>query len=91
MTREEKIKAIFSKHTINEQYDKLWEEFKELNIEICNFFNNMGYESNILTEVADVIHLCLQFLYAAGYSTEDLIKELDFKINRQCKRDDISG
>lgn len=83
MTREEKMLAIFKKHNYIEQRNKLCEEFRELQDEL------LFPTTNFLGECADVINLVLQFVYARGYNTNELLNELDFKIDRQCKRDNI--
>lgn len=88
MTREEKILAIFNKHSYTEQRNKLCEEFRELQDELLLQYLNSP-TNNFLGECADVINLILQFVYARGYNTNELLDELDFKIDRQCKRDGI--
>ena len=88
MTREEKLLAIFRKHDYTEQRNKLCEEFRELQDELLlQYLNNPT--NNFLGECADVINLVLQFVYARGYNTKELLDELDFKIDRQCKRDNV--
>ena len=67
------------------QREYLGKEYQELQDELYRFVIN-GDEAEILTEVADVFVLCLQFLYKYGYDEEDLIKEMNFKIDRTIKR-----
>ena len=67
------------------QREYLGKEYQELQDELYKFVI-IGDECEILTEVADVFVLCLQFLYKYGYDEEDLIKEMNFKIDRTIKR-----
>ena len=81
---EEKVLSIINNYGAEHQKEKLEEEYNELQDEIDKFID--GKEHNILTEVADVIHLCLQFALKSGYTLEDVDDELNFKIDRQIGR-----
>ena len=86
MTRKEKLIKLFEHDDIKTKRTKLQEEIMELQDELYQVFE-MGVESdNLLGEVADVLSLVLQFAYAYGYPTEVIIEMLDYKINRQLKR-----
>ena len=81
----DKLLEIIKHYGLENQRFKLAEEYQELQDELYNYiFLDEG--QNILTEVADVIILCLQFMYEYGYDEEDLIKEMNFKIDRQLGR-----
>lgn len=81
---EQKVLSIINNYGAEHQQEKLKEEYDELQDEIDKFIE--GKEHNILTEVADVIHLCLQFALKSGYTLKDVDDELNFKVNRQIGR-----
>ena len=71
----EKLLQIINHFGREAQRDKLCEEFRELQD-----------EAELLTEIADVFVLCLQFFYDYGYDEDDLIQEMNNKIDRTIKR-----
>lgn len=85
--KEELLKIINTYGTKN-QREYLGKEYQELQDEIYKFIN--GEEENILTKIADVLVLTLQFMALAGYSFDNLERniknEMKFKIERQLKR-----
>lgn len=85
--KENLLKIIQHYGAVN-QRKKLCEEFMELQDELLKSTN--GYEENILTELADVLVLTLQFVADAGYSfellEENLKNEINYKIQRQLDR-----
>lgn len=85
MKDKNKILDIFTYFTARNQRDKLCEEFRELQDELFRFVE-LGDECNLLTEIADVIILMLQFMYEYGYELNDLEEEVNNKINRTIKR-----
>jgi NTP pyrophosphatase (non-canonical NTP hydrolase) len=84
----EKLLKIIQHYGAANQRKKLCEEFMELQDELANVVN--GKPENILTELADVIALTLQFMTISGYSFDLLEKnlkdEINFKIQRQLDR-----
>lgn len=84
----DKLLEIFYTYDRINQRKKLAEECMELQDEI--FMSVHGMPENILTELADVIVLTLQFMADAGYDfdllEENLKSEINFKINRQINR-----
>lgn len=85
---EEKLKKIFEYYGATHQRKKLCEEFMELQDELLNHVKEQP--ENILTELADVLVLTLQFMVDASYSFKYLEKnlkdEMNFKIDRQLDR-----
>lgn len=81
----EKLLKIINHYKLCNQRLKLAEEYQELQDELYKYVV-LGIETNILTEVADMMVLELQFLFEYGYSEEELIKEMNYKIERQLKR-----
>lgn len=84
----EKLLKIIQHYGAVNQRKKLCEEFIELQDELANVVNDRP--ENILTELADVIVLTLQFMTISGYSfdllEENLKYEIDYKIQRQLDR-----
>lgn len=85
--KEDLLKII--KHYGEEnQRNKLAEEYRELQDELYKFMNDE--EEDILSEIADVLVVVLQFIALAGYNFEFLEtvikKEMQYKINRQLER-----
>ena len=71
---------------IEHQRDKLCEEFRELQDELYYLQEHEYHRTNLLSEGVDVINLTLQFLFSRGFTEDDVIQELSFKVNRQTKR-----
>lgn len=82
---EEKLLKIINHYGLENQREYLGKEYQELQDELYKYVVT-GDEADLLTEIADVFVLCLQFLYEYGYSNEELINEMNFKIDRQLKR-----
>lgn len=80
-----KLQFIIDHFGLKNQREYLGKEYQELQDELLKYVE-MGNESDILTEVADVMVLCLQFLYDYGYDEEDLVEEINFKVDRTIKR-----
>lgn len=84
----EKLLKIIQHYGAVNQRKKLCEEFMELQDELANVVNDKP--ENILTELADVIVLTLQFMTISGYSfdllEENLKDEINYKIDRQLGR-----
>lgn len=84
----EKLLKIINHYGAVNQRKKLCEEFMELQDELANVVNDRP--ENILTELADVMVLTLQFMTISGYSfdllEENLKDEINYKIQRQLDR-----
>lgn len=84
----DKLLKIYNHYGAINQRKKLCEEFMELQDELLN--HTKQQPENILTEIADVLVITLQFMADAGYSFEYLEKnlkdEINYKINRQLSR-----
>lgn len=76
---------IINHYGLENQREYLGKEYQELQDELYRYVV-LEDEANLITEIADVFVLCLQFMYEYGYSNEELIEEMKFKINRQLKR-----
>jgi len=85
MKNKDKLLDIFNSFDGKTQRNKLCEEFRELQDEL---FIYVEYEDecNMLTEIADVIILMLQFMYDYGYDLDDLDNEINKKIDRTLQR-----
>lgn len=81
----EKLLQIINHFGRKAQRDKLCEEFRELQDELYRYIIIQD-EAELLTEIADVFVLCLQFFYDYGYDEDDLIQEMNNKIDRTIKR-----
>lgn len=69
------------------QRKKLCEEFMELQDELyVNYLLQDEDYENLLTEIADVLVLIMQFAYAYGFSKEDIEEEMKIKIIRTLER-----
>jgi len=84
----DKLLKIIQHYGAVNQRKKLCEEFMELQDELSNVVNDRP--ENILTELADVMVLTLQFMAISGYSfdllEENLKDEINYKIQRQLDR-----
>ena len=81
----DKLLKIINHYGLENQREYLGREYQELQDELYRYVF-LGGEADLLTEIADVFVLSLQFLYEYGYSSEELIEEMNFKINRQMDR-----
>lgn len=88
----EDLLKIINTYGVEHQRKKLAEEYQELQDEIYKLING-DEEEDILTEIADVLVLTLQFMILANYSfeklEENIKREMQFKINRQLERMEI--
>ena len=82
---QEDLLKIINHYGLENQREYLGKEYQELQDELYRYVV-LEDEANLITEIADVFVLCLQFMYEYGYSNEELIEEMKFKINRQLKR-----
>ncbi len=84
----EKLLKIINYYGEKNQREYLGKEYQELQDEIYKCIN--GNECNILTEIADVLVLTLQFMAQASYSfdllEENLKREINYKVDRQLGR-----
>lgn len=83
---EEKLVEIFNHFGYEKQRLKLAEEYQELQDEIFYIYDFGSDRDNLLSEVADVIILVLQFAFEYGYSKEDIEKMIKHKIDRTIDR-----
>lgn len=83
---EQKLLKIINHYGAINQRNKLCEEFREMQDELFYIYEIGCDRENLLSEIADVIILCLQFMYEYGYPNEELLKMMNFKINRQLER-----
>ena len=68
------------------QRKKLCEEFMELQDELFYIYDFGDDKENLLSEVADVLILVLQFAYEYGYDNEEIVKQMKYKIKRTLER-----
>lgn len=76
---------IINHYGLKNQREKLMEEYQELQDELYVYVKH-GDECDLLTEIADVFVICLQFLFEYGYDEEELLEEMQYKIDRQIGR-----
>lgn len=85
---EEKLLKIINNYGEEHQRNKLAEEYRELQDELYKFVHNE--EENILSELADVLVVTLQFMALGGYNfdylEENIKRKMNFKIDRQLER-----
>ena len=81
-----KLLKIINYYGVKHQRKKLCEEFMELQDELSHIYEFEDDRENLLSEIADVFVLIMQFAYEYGYSIEDIINEMNYKIDRQLKR-----
>lgn len=97
MTRKEKLLKIIDTYGINHQLKKLNEETFEVTEAILEYENRDLNEmdnvilSNIVEEIADVLVMLEQFKLYYNIKNEDIIKVMDYKIDRQIKRIEMGG
>lgn len=80
-----KLETIFKYYGLDSQLRKLEEEITELKKEIFYFYEKDKISNNILEEMADVLHLILQFM-TVPECKEKIEKMLKFKNDRQLRR-----
>ena len=83
---EEDLLKIFNNFGSKTQRKKLCEEFMELQDELFYIYDFGDDRENLLSEVADVLILVLQFAYEYGYDNEEIVKQMKYKINRTLER-----
>lgn len=76
---------IINHYGLKNQREKLMEEYQELQDELYVYVKH-GDKCDLLTEIADVFVICLQFLFEYGYDEEELLEEMQYKIDRQIGR-----
>lgn len=76
---------IINHYGLEHQRGKLMEEYQELQDELYVYIKH-GDECDLLTEIADVMVLCLQFLFEYGYDEKELLEEMQYKVDRQISR-----
>lgn len=78
----EKLLTIFNHYEPKTQRNKLCEEFRELQDELHEIYDNDKLSDNLVSEIADNFVLMLQF----AYDNEITLEEMEYKINRQLER-----
>lgn len=82
----EKLLTIFNHYEPKTQRNKLCEEFRELQDELHEIYDNDKLSDNLVSEIADNFVLMLQFAYDNEITLEEIEKEMKYKINRQLER-----
>ena len=82
-----KLETIFKHYNEEHQLNKLYEELSELMFELekDELVIYKGLDDLSLEEMADVLHLILQFMTVPEYK-EKIEKQLKFKNERQLRR-----
>lgn len=82
----EKLLTIFNNYDPKVQRNKLCEEFRELQDELHEIYDNDMLSDNLVSEIADNFVLMLQFAYDNDISLKEIKKEMEYKVNRQLER-----
>ena len=82
----EKLLTIFNHYDPKTQRNKLCEEFRELQDELHEIYDNDKLSDNLVSEIADNFVLMLQFAYDNDISLKEIKEEMEYKINRQLER-----
>ncbi len=82
----EKLLTIFNHYEPKTQRNKLCEEFRELQDELHEIYDNDKLSDNLVSEIADNFVLMLQFAYDNEITLEEIEEEMKQKIERQLKR-----
>ena len=82
----EKLLQIINHFGREAQRDKLCEEFRELQDELHEVYDNDMLTDNLVSEIADNFVLMLQFAYDNEITLEEIKREMKQKIERQLKR-----
>ena len=82
----EKLLIIFNNYDTKTQRNKLCEEFRELQDELHEVYDNDMLTDNLVSEIADNFVLMLQFAYDNEITLEEIKREMEQKIERQLKR-----
>lgn len=82
----EKLLTIFNNYDPKTQRNKLCEEFRELQDELHEIYDNNKFSDNLVSEIADNFVLMLQFAYDNNISLKEIKEEMEYKVNRQLER-----
>lgn len=82
----EELLTIFNHYEPKAQRNKLCEEFRELQDELHEIYDNDKLSDNLVSEIADNFVLMLQFAYDNEIMVEEIKREMKQKIERQLKR-----
>ena len=82
----EKLLTIFNHYEPQMQRNKLCEEFRELQDELHEVYDNDMLSDNLVSEIADNFVLMLQFAYDNEITLEEIKREMEQKIERQLRR-----
>lgn len=82
----ENLLKIFNHYNPKTQRNKLCEEFRELQDELHEIYDNEMLSDNLVSEIADNFVLMLQFAYDNEITLEEIKEEMELKIERQLKR-----
>ena len=82
----EKLLTIFNNYDPKAQRNKLCEEFRELQDELHEIYDNDKLSDNLVSEIADNFVLMLQFAYDNEISLKERKEEMEYKVNRQLVR-----
>ena len=82
----EKLLTIFNNYDPKAQRNKLCEEFRELQDELHEIYDNDKLSDNLVSEIADNFVLMLQFAYDNEISLKEIKEEMEYKVNRQLER-----
>lgn len=82
----ENLLKIFNHYNPKTQRNKLCEEFRELQDELHEIYDNKMLSDNLVSEIADNFVLMLQFAYDNKISLEEIKEEMELKIERQLVR-----
>ena len=82
----EELLTIFNHYGPKTQRNKLCEEFRELQDELHEVYDNDMLTDNLVSEIADNFVLMLQFAYDNEITLEEIKEEMKQKIERQLKR-----
>ena len=82
----EELLKIFNHYEPKTQRNKLCEEFRELQDELHEIYDNDKLSDNLVSEIADNFVLMPQFPYDNEITLEEIKKEIEQKIERQLKR-----
>ena len=82
----EELLTIFNRYEPKAQRNKLCEEFRELQDELHEIYDNDMLTDNLVSEIADNFVLMLQFAYDNEITLEEIKREMEQKIERQLRR-----
>lgn len=82
----EELLTIFNNYDPKTQRNKLCEEFRELQDELHEIYDNDMLSDNLVSEIADNFVLMLQFAYDNEITLKEIKEEMEQKIERQLER-----